>query len=147
MKKISKLSLAVLALAVVFAMAFVSCDTDTKCDNCGEDPCVCISVWTGTVTKEVFESASKFQAPTGNNFTTSQTDDQFTEAKRDTLVAGLKENKLKKEDLNSFVSDYIKNTMLFNDSQTAEFGAWFIASERNEYFVANNSGVYDIIVK
>ena len=55
MKKISKLNFAVLALVVLFAAAFVSCGEET-CENCGEDPCVCITVWTATKTNAEYQS-------------------------------------------------------------------------------------------
>jgi len=133
MKKISKLSLVVLALVVLFAMAFVSC----------EEPETTYTVWTGTVTKEVFESASKYYAPTGNNFTTSQDDEKFTKEKRDTLVAGLVKNEFIEEDL----TNYIKDSLKFPATQAASLSEWFIGSEGCAYIVANNSEVYAIIVK
>jgi len=142
MKKVIKTIPAVLVMALLFAMAFTACE-EPACDNCGEVTCVCITVWTGIVTAEVFESASKYYAPDTNNFTRSVDDELFSDTRKGYLTAALDETKMTRDQ----IYDYIRTTMLFSVSQATELTTWLVESDKNVYLVANNGGVLDTIVK
>ena len=140
MKKIAKLSFTVLVMALFLSLTFIGCGE--PCEECGENPCICPVIYTGTITYTSFNTTFAQTITETNGFMIGD-NLNVTKEQRDVYVDALtnmKKNTWTKDD----VEAYLK-TLNFDSSQASNLAGRLYTKEYCWIAVRDNTTVTLII--